>query len=177
MKLTKNIIEEFAKKYSEEYLFDVIGKKIRERGYLIFDEFYEICMWKSSRPKNYFNKNTPEEIYSITKEAIKEKNEELKMEKLCTLHGVGIPTASAILTIIDPEKYAVIDIRCLTQLEELNYKIKPGYISIKKWINYIEIMRKIGKENNLSPRTIDKALFAMHRENQKNNEKLYHSKK
>jgi len=42
-------------------------------------------------------------------------------------------------------------------------------INLKNWINYLEIVRTLGKENNLQPREIDKVLFAMHREMLENN--------
>ena len=146
----------------EDYLFSVVGPQIKKRGYINFDDFYKIAMWKSARQKpNYLqNKNN---IESISKDAFLIKGELEKMDKLCSLKGVGIPTASAILTIVYPENYAVIDVRCIEMLQELGYSIKKT-ITPNNWLIYLDIVRKIAKENNITSRDVDKALFAMHRE-------------
>lgn len=175
--LSASIFKEYSEKYSlGDYLFKVVSINVKERGYLIFDEFYDICMWKSARQKNNYLRNI-NDVENCTKEVLIEDDEEIKIKKLCNLQGVGIPTASAILTIINPEKYAVIDIRCLNQLKDMKYSINPESISIKTWISYLKIMRELGEKYNLSPRLIDQALFAMHRESQKKKdyENLYPS--
>lgn len=148
---------------TERYLFEVISPKVKANGYLSFNDFYQICMWKSARPKKRYltNKNIVEKI---SKRAFLEKDEINRIKILCELDGVGIATASAILTIIYPEKYAVIDIRDLEALNKiLGIKINET-ISIITWTKYLEIMRNLAKENNVTPREIDMALFAMHRE-------------
>ena len=149
----------------ERYLFDIIGPKANKRGYLTFEEFYKICMWKSARQKQkYISVKNRNDIEAITKDALAEQNEKERIKKLCELDGVGIPTASAILTVIFPEKYAVIDIRCLEMLrEKFNYKISK-LTSLKSWMEYLNIMRNLAKENSITPRKLDMALFAMHRE-------------
>ena len=149
---------------TEKFLFSVVGVLAKKRGFLLFDEFYRICMWKSARQKQRYilNKNAVEEI---TKDAFQENSEEKKMRLLCSLEGVGVPTASALLTVVFPERYAVIDIRCMEMLrsKKFNFKISK-YISIKTWLDYLRIMRSIAEENNVTPREADMALFAMHRD-------------
>ena len=147
---------------TEGYLFRVIGPKAKVRGYLLFDEFYKICMWKSARPKQRYikNKNT---IERISKEAFGKEGEGEKMEILCSLDGVSIPTASALLTVVYPEKYAVIDIRCLETLRKEGCEISK-YPSPKTWLKYLETIRSWAEENSITPREVDMALFAMHRE-------------
>lgn len=163
MKL-KNI-DKYIQSYDvEKYLFTVIGPKIRKKKYLSFNDFYQIVMWKSVRPKLRYISNQ-KQIEQISKRALSQSSEVEKIQTLCELNGVGIPTASAILTIIYPEKYAVIDIRCLEALNDiLKIKISKS-ISLKTWLKYLEIMRNIAKENNVTPRKLDMALFAMHKEN------------
>lgn len=154
---------------TEKYLFDVVGPMAKKRGYLTFDEFYKICMWKSARQKQRYIKNK-QIIEQITSEASKMKDEKEIIKILCDkLEGVGVPTASALLTVVFPEKYAIIDIRCLSVLRE-KFSLKIGkYISINTWLKYLKIMREISKENNVTPREMDTALFAMHRELLENN--------
>ena len=97
------------------------------------------------------------------------------MNILCSLSGVGIPTASAILTVIYPQKYAIIDIRCL-EILKIVYKYDIStFHSEKNWVKYLEIMRALAKENKIAPRELDKAFFSMHREKleEKNYSNLY----
>lgn len=68
-----------AKKYldlynQEDYLFNFIGPKIKKRGFINFQEFFKICMWKSVRQKNNYRKNE-QIIEKITKNAFKESDE------------------------------------------------------------------------------------------------------
>lgn len=146
----------------EDYLFKVVGPKIRARGFILFDEFYQIGMWKSARQKQNYLKNK-DTVEDISKRAFLEKDELLKLEIFRELKGVGIPTASAILTIVFPEQYAVIDIRCIQMLREKGISIKET-ISNKRWLEYLKIMRDIAAEHHLTPRQVDQVLFSMHRE-------------
>lgn len=145
---------------TENYLFTVVGPRVKARGYFLFDEFYKICMWKSARQKQRYIKNK-DSIEKISKEAFSEKDEKRKMETLCLLDGVSIPTASALLTIVYPESYAVIDIRCLEMLKKMNCDFGK-YPSLNIWLEYLDTMREWATENSVTPRELDMALFAMH---------------
>src|SRR3989344_1550050 len=86
-----------AKKYLdlynvEDYLFRVIGPRIRKQGFIEFYEFYQICMWKSARQKQNYLKNK-KVIKETSRKVFGEKDEFLKMKQLCELSGVGVPTA------------------------------------------------------------------------------------
>lgn len=147
---------------TESYLFKVIGPNVKKRGYFLFEEFYKICMWKSARQKQRYIKNK-HSIERISKDAFVEVDERRKMEILCKLNGVSIPTASALLTIVYPERYAVIDVRCLETLKKEGCHISK-YPSPRAWLKYLDIMREWAKENIVTPRELDMALFAIHRE-------------
>jgi thermostable 8-oxoguanine DNA glycosylase len=119
-------------------------------------------MWKTARAKKHYLKNI-ETVTSITKEAFKLTDDKSKIIKLCELKGVSVPVASAILTVIYPKSYGVIDIRCLQMLNQLGYTF--SYITMpNNYIKYLHTIREIAKENNITPREVDKILFAMHRE-------------
>lgn len=148
---------------TEKYIFNVVGIEARKQGYLTFDDFFKICMWKSSRPKQRYIKNK-ETVKVITKTAFSKTDEKEKMKLLCKLNGVGIPTASAILTVVYPKRYAVIDVRCL---EILNDKFQTNFkksMTLKSWLEYLEKMRNLANNFGITPRQLDMALFAMHRE-------------
>lgn len=161
--------------YTETYLFEVVGRNAKKRGHLTFEEFYRICMWKSSRQKQRYLKNK-KRVKAVTRRAFTETNERLKMEILCELSGVGIPTASAILTMVYPRRYAIIDIRCIEALREIfgQDQIKET-ITMCGWLRYLELMREWAKENGVMPRELDMVLFAMHKEmlDEESNRNLY----
>lgn len=146
----------------EEYLFSYVGPEVKKRGFMKFDEFYKIAMWKSVRQKQKYL-NNKKIIKKYTKEAFFENSELIKIKKLCSLDGVAIPTASAILTIVYPDKYGIIDVRCLGMLKKLGFEIKT-VASPKNWLRYLGIIRDLSSQNNISPREVDKVLFSMHKE-------------
>lgn len=170
--IIKNIQKYIELYDTERYLFDMVGPKAKKRGYLIFDQFYKICMWKSARQKHNYLKNI-NIVEKATKKAFTEKEESKKIEILCKFNGVRVKTASAILTVVFPKQYGIIDERCLDVLNRFGVKISK-YNSVKNWLKYLKIIRKLAKDNKKSPRDIDMALFAMHREIQeKTKENLY----
>lgn len=177
-KVSKKQIQEYINLYSiETYLYETVGVKAKKRGFLRFSEFFDICMWKSSRPKKRYLKNK-KIVEKITKKAFAETDEIKKIKLLCTLDGIAIPTASALLSVVYPEKYPIIDIRCLEQLNFLGHNISK-YVSEKIWIRYLEIMRTFASQSSKTPREIDMALFAMHREtlNKNGHHNLYSREK
>lgn len=147
----------------ESYIFNIIGPSVKKRGYFTFEEFYKICIWKSPRPKKKYIKNISA-IGEVSRKAFSETNERSRISVLLKLEGVGLPTASALLTSVFPEKYAIIDIRCLEIVRErFNDKIGK-IISINVWIEYLEEIRKRALEYKITPRELEKALFAIHKE-------------
>lgn len=84
------------------------------------------------------------------------------MKLLTGLSGVSVPTASAILSVINPKSYPVIDIRCVESLKELNL-INWKTINIRSWINYLAVVRNISKTRKRTVREVEKGLFAYNR--------------
>ncbi len=147
-------------------------KNVKERGYLTKEEFVNICMWKSPRPKKLYLNNPEEEIISVTKQVLSTDSEILKIKLLKNLKGIEIPTASAILTILDPDNYGVIDIRAWKLLYK--YRVVRGNpegnnFSLENWEEYLEKIRKFAKELNVPVRDVEITLFYYHKETQKGN--------
>jgi len=117
--------------------------------------------------------NTRENIEINTRKALCMNDEKSKIEILTQLHGVGVPTASAILTVIYPEKYGIIDVRCVIALKELDV-IKWEKINLDNWIEYLKIIRELANQSKRTPREIEMALFAYNRiELDKESKNLY----
>ena len=104
---------------------------VRRRGYLTKSEFLTICRWKSPRSIRHAIKNSPARIKRQSAIALASRSERVRFEALTALDGVGAPTASAILTLTDPRRYGVIDIRVWQLLFELgSVSTKPGGVGI-----------------------------------------------
>jgi len=141
-------------------------KGVEKRGYFTKEEFLEMGMWKSPRPKQQYLKNSEEEVISISKKVFSTKFEKRRMELLTSLKGVSIPTASAILTLIDPKNYGVIDIRVWQVLYLYgSVKVKPTgtNFDFNNWYNYLMKLRYYAKKFKVSARDIERTIFFHHK--------------
>lgn len=83
-------------------------------------------------------KNPDSIVKDVTNFALKTSNEKYKIRILCSLDGIGVPRASAILAMSGPEKYGVIDINAWFALTG---KEKQGF-SDNDWIWYLRQIKK-----------------------------------
>lgn len=158
---TQNI-DYFIEEYNIEKQLFKKGQQIRAKGWMSKYEFMSICLWKSRRPKQLYLQNTEGQIKAITSKAFSEDDERAKIEHLIQLKGVETPTASALLSVVYPDEYPIIDIRCVSALKELNY-INWTTITSSSWVKYLEIVRGIAKDYGKTPRDVEKGLFAYNR--------------
>jgi hypothetical protein len=93
----------------EAELFGEIGPAARARGSFTRDEFLAVGEWKSVRARSKLRSNPAELVGSVTRQALEAPDERLSV--LTSLHGVGDPIASALLSVWDPHRYTVIDVR------------------------------------------------------------------
>ena len=198
---TRKKINKYPKYYEEktlkdekDILFENISKIFQKRGYLSREEFISIGIWKTLRQKSNFEaiENSDEIVRRITKEVIKSEGNKMKIlvkgikddsGKKAKLKGVDVAVASAILTIIYPNKYCVVDYRAKQALAWIkkcgeskpfdNYILKSydDYLFISEFIRntthidlyhkYLEIINGIATKQDpkLSPRQIEIALW------------------
>jgi len=168
MILNRAWIEDLAKQYdkaeeNESILENEIFESIKGMGspplFLTKDILLCIAEWKAARVKGYVMKNDEQYVKEVTQVSLSTKNEKLKIEILTLLNGVQIRMASTILFFCFPEQYTVMDYRAWDSLKALN-KIN-GEIgdTFECWLKYNEICREIAKQNSVSLRKLDKALW------------------
>jgi hypothetical protein len=138
------------------------GQSWFKQGYLKRSQFLEICLWKSRRPKSRYKRNSEEQVIKATQKSFQERDERQKIKSLTKLKGVDIPTASAILSIVEPNRYPIIDIRCVTALRDLKL-ITWKTITASSWIKYLTVVKTLAQRHNKTPRQIEKGLFAYNR--------------
>lgn len=143
------------------------------RGFFTKDEFMKMALWKSHRPMPHYLKNSDETIIQVSKEVLSTNSEKLRIELLTTrLSGVRIPVASAILTLIDPQNYGVIDTR-VWQLLYLYGCVqnnpKGRNFKIEDWLRYLDLIRHYANKFKVRGRDIERTLFKYQKEIQNGN--------
>lgn len=142
---------------------------VQEQGYFTFEEFWRMCCWKEprQRKRRYWQLNTDEDVRTLSRRVFATDDENERMALLDSLKGVGVPVASAILTLTDPSRYGVIDIRVWQVLHlygEVNHTAEGIGLTQAHWREYLPILRCHASELRATVRGVERALFAHHRE-------------
>jgi len=157
--------------------FETISRVLQKRGYLLKKEFVRIGKWKTERQTKSYETNTDNKVKNLTKEALKAPDTK-KIQILNRLRGVGVPVASAILTIVYPTEYCVIDYRtwrALLWLRAMATKDRLTFASYKDYSDLLDqydtyggvhvyysfrnALKKIGEKRNMTPRQVEMALW------------------
>ena len=144
----------------------VLLRDARRRGYLTRGEFLKVCAWKSARTSGHARSNNHHRVRHATAAVLGTHDERERLEALLALHGVGVPTASAILTMLEPRRYGVIDIRVWQLLHALGavegnaagVGLRPDH-----WLQFLRVLRDLSAHTGLAARTVERSLFAAHR--------------
>ncbi|HKL75303.1 MAG TPA: hypothetical protein VJ881_04470 [Halanaerobiales bacterium] len=152
--------------YPEELI--EIGKKYHKKGYLTKNELYQLAHLNSTRSSYHVKKNPEGRVEKVTEVAYNIDDEFCELTLYTGLTGIGIPTATAILTCLDDEKHCVIDTRVWATLWRLGYfdEEKENF-KADDYLKIIKIVRKMAKGSNYTTAEIGYALFAhdvVHRE-------------
>src|SRR5215467_15296436 len=145
-------------------------KQARVRGYLTRKELEKVCSWKSARAIHLIKRNSSARVRTATQLALATRSERRRLEALRILDGVSVPMASAILTLLDPRRYGVIDIRVwqlLFALGEVAKKSSGVGFNFKNWYQFLMKLRYFAKKLRVSARDIERRLFFAHQANQK----------
>ncbi len=94
-------------------------RHVKKRGEFSRAEFLRMSRWKSPRAAPHYARNTAARIRRVSRAVLATRSESRRIELLTGLRGVSIPVASAILTLIDPKRYGVLDIRVWQLLHAL----------------------------------------------------------
>lgn len=152
---------DYSKYYDlENYLFEEIFNKFQENKKLDAFDFFCILIWKSNRSKTKHAKrllkiaheknelrdvNLDRICEYITERIYNESNKfeyPLKLEYLLKEWKFRLPTASAILTVLYPDKFTVYDLRVCQTLSE--YKNLADESNITQVVNgYFDFVEKM----------------------------------
>lgn len=174
MELSKELIDSKSSEYLGEEKDDHVQleKRLLETlpqsfatGSVAIEDVYEIIEWKANRNWNDFKtSNDPEEVLAAVDLVTQSIPTSLKINILSTLNWVQVPTASAILMFVNPQKYTVIDQRAwriLHETGELTRKKKQDEFDAKDYEQYLSVCRQISARHGRDLRTLDRALFRL----------------
>ena len=104
--------------------------------------------------------NSARAVRAATAAAFATADEAARVAALLRLHGVGVPTASALLYFAFPERYPILDVRALESLGSRGRSTYP----VPFWLAYLEACRAIAAEHGVTVRTLDMALWQYSKE-------------
>ena len=158
-----NLAQKYSYKIKDKPIEKEIKKWLKSHRYLDKDRFIRLCLWKSARQKNNYEKNDDLTIKEITRFSFSTKSEKARIESLFVLDGVSYPVASTILHFAFPNKYPIMDFRVIWSM---GWK-QPKYYTFVFWQKYIDEIRKLLRKYKVSLRTLDKALWYYSKESKK----------
>jgi len=141
-------------------------RRVRRRREFSRGEFLLMCRWKTPRAAPHYQRNSAARVRRAARAALTARDERGRLEALTALSGVSVPVASAILTLIDPRRYGVLDIRVwqlLHALGAVSRKASGRGFSIRDWEDYLVCLRAIARARRLSVRAVELTLFHCHR--------------
>ena len=156
----------------EDYLSEVAHRRFHKNGWIGAFDFFSIVIWKANRAKSYTanrirgissKKNLEQICREITKSLWQAKDDKEKMRILISKWKFQLPMASAILTILYPNRFTIYDYRAAEQIRD-NSKLgaKTDFEVIwRGYLNFKERVKKIGIGKTL--REKDRYLFGKSR--------------
>lgn len=142
---------------------------VRRRRYLTRSELEAVCRWKSARAIVHIRANNHHRIRAATSAAFSTRNEQFRLESLLRLKGVSVPMASAVLTLVDPKRYGVIDIRVWQLLHDagaVTENPRGVGFSVKNWLVFLATLRPLALRLGVTVRDVERTLFYLHRAKQ-----------
>jgi hypothetical protein len=107
----------------EDYLFADVKDAFRARGYLTPEEFFAIVIWKAERAKGRIKTKLLKRqldlaatVETLTRAIHDAASDEDRLRLLLNDWEFLLPTATAILTVLYPERFTVYDVRARGEL-------------------------------------------------------------
>ncbi len=142
-------------------------RHIKPHGYFDKSDFLAMCKWKDKRPlrRRDWESNNDADVLHISRQVFATADECRQIALLERLKGVNVSFASAILTLTDPTRYGVIDIRVWQVLylyQEVAYSADGRNLKFAHGLDYLPKLRQWASEFNVSARNIEYSLFRYH---------------
>ena len=143
---------------ADEHVLNVVGPRVRERGYYDRADLIEVGNWKSPRARPLLKSNTDDIIRDVTSTAFTAPLP-IQHRVLSLLNGVRRPMASALLMVWQPDQHTVIDVRAVRSLVKNGEIPDPAPEDYPAYIDYLAVCKAISKRFDCALRKLDRALF------------------
>ena len=163
-------MEEFVATHLERYRetqgvlperLEALGTSYRDQGDLTRDQLYELAYENSTRSAYHVETNPEARCREVTANVLAVEGDFSKVHLLTGLSGFKGPTASAVLTALDPDRHAVVDTRVWASLERLEYLDgRKESFDAADYVSMIEPIRSIAGRTDYSAAEVGYALFA-----------------
>lgn len=137
------------------------GGTYRDQGYLTREQLYDIAYESSTRSAYHVESNPKQRCRTVTATVRCVDDDFSKLQLLTGLRGFKAPTASCVVTALDPDRHAVVDTRVWATLERF------GYVDGRKktfdpddYVTMIGPIREIAAETGFTTEQVGYALFA-----------------
>lgn len=145
----------------EDYLFREVRNNFHQRGYLTAEEFFCIVIWKANRAKTKIKDKIlkrgtlTENTKKLSNEIFRAPNNKEKLRILLESWGIGLPMATAILTVLYPNDFTVYDVRVRSQFGIKDFSGRKNQIDRY----FSEFLPKVKKQPGRKLRDKDKYLW------------------
>lgn len=137
------------------------GDQYREQGCLTRDQLYDIAYESSTRSAYHVESNPEQRCRNVTANVLAVDDDFSKIQLLSGLSGFKAPTASCVLTALEPSTHAVVDTRVWATLERFDVlEGRKESFDATDYVAMIEPIREIATETGYSPAEVGYALFA-----------------
>lgn len=146
-------IRYYASQYNVDYdtPIEEIAPQVTQRGYLTKSDLIELVTWLRNRRKDLVEKISERRVQEITGSALASTSDSIRYLFPKKLQGVGIATASAILHWFHEDDYPISSPKSKKAIQfDLNES--------EDWEAYVLFFQNTTRDNNVDPRTLDRAL-------------------
>jgi hypothetical protein len=156
----------------EAYLLDEVRPRFAAAGYLSAFDFFSIIIWKANRAKSHVARRLlradPEGrtslepiVRDLTRALHQAPDDEARMRVLVEDWGFALPMASAVLTILWPDRFTVYDVRVCGQLGRFRELAGKSNFA-RVWPGYCDYVRAVDRAvpGSRSLREKDRVLWA-----------------
>lgn len=137
------------------------GDTYDEQGFLTRDQLHSIAYASSTRSAYHVEKNPAKRCKTVTRLVHRLDDDFARVALLTSLKGFKAPTASCVLTALNPDDHAVVDTRVWASLERLDHVTgRKESFDADDYTTMIEPIRDIAAETGFTAAEVGYALFA-----------------
>lgn len=138
---------------------EAIGKIYRENGHLNRDQVQALAHECSMQSARYAQNNSISDCLKATHDVRRLRYDASKVSVLCGLNGISVPTASFILTALDPLDHGIVTQQVQTSLRYLGYiDATSDRLTAADYTTIIRHIRSIAREENCTAAAVSYAL-------------------